>query len=273
MHQPDIQKTLQSLGLIDKEIKTYLALLTIGTAPASLLGKRTGIVRSSSKYICDRLTHLGLFHAIPKKSTVYYNVEPPEKLFHLLDLERQTLDKKEAEIQKIINPLNALMNPNIIPPKIKFFEGVDEVIDLIGDVLKKPQTIYGALRIDDKIHPQIAEYHEQIYIPKRIKLSNPAYMIFNNTLASRQYHTKDFEMNRISLLVDNNNFPFDTCVHIYEQKVAFYSYRIDDVTGVLIENKYIKNSLFSLFKLAWETAKKMAINKQYQDAILPSPKQ
>mgnify|MGYP000980846458 CR=1 FL=1 len=44
-------------------------------------------------------------------------------------------------------------------------------------------------------------------------------------------------------------------MHVYGDKVSFYSYFEDDLSGVIIENKHIAKSQLSLFQMAYEYGK------------------
>ncbi len=56
-----MKNTLKDLGLSSKEIDIYLTLLPIGKASASVIAYRTGISRSTAKYICNQLVQKRLF--------------------------------------------------------------------------------------------------------------------------------------------------------------------------------------------------------------------
>ena len=67
-----IEETLKKLGLNEKEITIYLMLLKIGSVPASVLGQRTNITRSTAQYTCQQLAKKGLIHSIQKNNTFKY---------------------------------------------------------------------------------------------------------------------------------------------------------------------------------------------------------
>jgi hypothetical protein len=70
-------------------------------------------------------------------------------------------------------------------------------------------------------------------------------------------------MNRTTLSIPKNMFPFHIGIHIYSSnKVALYSMSRNDMTGIIIENENITTSLLSLFKLAWDYAKTLPENNQ-----------
>jgi len=260
-----IEKVLESLGLTEKEVAIYLALLPLGNAPASALGNRTGVNRSTAQYICQQLTKKGIIRSLQKNNTFIYSPESPEKLLYLIDQEKKQLEEKTEQTNRIIGQLKGMINPQAVLPKVKFFEGVEGLIEMFEDVLKPDLKLYGALRIDEDIHPDIAKYLAEVYTPRRIALKNPAWILFNDNVETKKYQQNDLVVNRVSLLLPLKEFPFDACCHIYDNKVAFYSYKKTDLTGVIIENSFIKQTQISIFKAAWNAAKKLKLNMKYKD--------
>ena len=136
------------------------------------------------------------------------------------------------------------------------------------DVLKENKPIYGVTRITKDSDPVVSEYINNHYKKTRAKSKIPGWGIFNNNESSKEYRKDDALVNRTSLFIDANEFPFDVCFHIYGSKIAFYSYKQGETSGVIIENTAIKNTMFSLFKMSWNMARKLPINKVYSDCIL-----
>lgn len=263
-----IRKILEQIGLNDKEIKIYLTSLSIWQSPASILGQKNNIVRSTAQYTCQSLSDKGLLDVTPKGNTFLYSPCDPEKLLSLVNKEYDKVEKKFHSTRQIIGDLKAMMNPSAKLPKVKYFTGVDWVIDLINDVFMEENIIYWALELTDKMHPEITRYVNEEYIPKRKSSWVKSKMLFNNNLRTQKYQSIDKQMNRISLLVSKDDFPFESCLHIYWNKVAVYSYNKDDLTGILIENEYVKNMFLSLYKMAWKFAKNLPENEQYKNEEL-----
>ncbi len=136
MSDQTIRLTLASLGLSEKEIDIYLCLLQVGTAPASTLGERTNIQRSTAQYTCQQLAKTGIIRMTQKGNAYLYSAEPPEKLVHLLEKQQQDLTKKEEQVHRIITELKNMMNPHAVLPKIRFYEGGDGVVEAYETVLK-----------------------------------------------------------------------------------------------------------------------------------------
>ena len=53
----NISKVLAEFGLSKLEAQTYEVAIALGTFPASTLGNRLGIPRSTARYTCESLVH------------------------------------------------------------------------------------------------------------------------------------------------------------------------------------------------------------------------
>lgn len=261
-----VESILQNLGLQENEIKVYLALLSVGNAPASVIGSRVNIPRSTSKYTCLQLAKKGLVIKTVKNNTFLFTAKDPESLYTLLERQRKEIDNKEKDLSLIFSELKKIYNPHSVLPKVTFYEGPENIKKMFADVLKENATIYSALYLekDDQIESSMRDYLYNVYIPQRKKLQTRSFGLFNDNEATKAYQKLDQAMNRVSLLVPEKLFPFETCYHIYGNKVAFYSYKKDDITGVIIENTHIRNTQFSIFKLAWSYARMLKLNHQYK---------
>lgn len=247
----NIRKTLEKIGLNDKEIKIYLTSLSIGQAPASLLGQRNNIVRSTAQYTCQSLADKWLMNVISKGNTFFYSPSEPEKLLSLVNREYDLVEKKFQATRVIMGDLKALMNPYAKLPKVKYFTGVDGIIEMYEDVLKEGKSVYWYFKVWD-IHPKVLHYLNTRYLIERPKQWLEAFAIYNEDENYKKYFTKA-PRNWVS--VPEDIFWFESCMQIYGNKVSYYSYFQDDVSWVIIENDHIAKSQMTLFKLAYQYGK------------------
>ena len=78
----DTQSTLESLGLTKNEVKTYLALLELGSVPAGPLIKKLGMHRAAVYNLLDILIEKGLVHFVSKANRKNFEALKPEKLLN-----------------------------------------------------------------------------------------------------------------------------------------------------------------------------------------------
>lgn len=263
-----IETQLTAMGLNETETKTYLCLLSFRSVPASVVARHAQLVRSTAKYTCEQLVKKGLAHTSLRKRTVYYSPNEPKNLLLLLQKERLLLAQKEQILTDLIPVLQTQFEREEFTPKTQIFEGAEGLIEMLRDSLYSHAPLYGALFLPEQLHPLIEDFFENEYKIERKKHPAPAWMIFNNNERSQQYRQEDPKMNRISLLVSTKEYPLAGCLHIYGNKVAFFSYEKDVLSGVLIQDLPTHALQSSLFKLAWNHARELPENQNFKKVDL-----
>lgn len=122
-----LDEALVAIGLNDKEAALYLLLLSAGSSPASALGKRAGIVRSTAQFTCQQLVEKGLAKMSRKGNVQIFSCEPPEKLLYLLARRKRDVQDQEDRMRALMGDLKALMNPQSVLPRVHFYEGSEGV--------------------------------------------------------------------------------------------------------------------------------------------------
>ena len=131
-----IHQTLESLGLSSKEREVYLMLLSVGTSPPSVLGRRLRLSRSTAQYTCDQLVKMGIVRMARRGNANLYSPEPPEKLLLLVQRQQLELSAKERSIHAVLEPLRRMMNPHAHQPSVRYYEGPDAIANVLQDLLE-----------------------------------------------------------------------------------------------------------------------------------------
>lgn len=255
-----IEDALKNLGLNETQMNLYRLVLSLKEVPASILAKRLKIPRSTSKYSCEQLVQRGLLSRFQKNQTWFYTPYSPDSLHLLIDDEQRKLDRKRELLDAVLPELKALYLGDGSIKSLRFFEGEDAVIRMFMDVLDSEEEIYGVIHYPDELPEKLAEFIRNVYVPRRKHSKQASWILFNDTPQAMKYREQDYGMNRISLLVPTEHFPFDICMHIYGQKLAFYSYRLGSVSGVIIEDPSVLQLQRSMFKMAWNLARTLPKN-------------
>jgi len=171
-----LHETLSALGLNEKEIEIYLASLTLGTSVASVLANRTKITRSTEQYTCQQLVKKGLMTVVEKGNTFLYTPESPDKLLYFIDQEREVLDNREDQVNRIIGDLKSRMNPHSVLPKVRFYEGEEATAQAykscVDHISENSEILGYAKRLEDLDSiPELREAiktHESIYKKRNV---------------------------------------------------------------------------------------------------------
>ena len=133
------EQELQSIGLTEKEVAVYLALLKLGTAKAGVLAKKTGIRRVSVYDLLESLMKRGIVSRYRKGSLGYFSALEPARLLTYLDREKEEratlIDKQKKKIQDLLPQLISLQDISSARPKVQFFEGEKGMREAYEDTL------------------------------------------------------------------------------------------------------------------------------------------
>lgn len=118
-----IYQNLEKLGLNEKDIEVYLALLKNGKAKPSELAKITKLNRSTLYSVAKNLLSKGIIAEDVSGNILYYSPLPPEKLENILNQAKREIKEKEKLLKSTITELNMLGASNIHSiPKIRLIE-------------------------------------------------------------------------------------------------------------------------------------------------------
>ncbi len=127
--------TLENLGLSQREISTYLALLKLGSASIRDIAAQTGINRGTTYETLKDLAGKGVVSYFPKGKRRIFSAEPPEKLLELAEEKRQSLDATIEEMKiRLIPQLNHL-KPDFSAGNVRFYEGDSGIEFVLKDIL------------------------------------------------------------------------------------------------------------------------------------------
>jgi sugar-specific transcriptional regulator TrmB len=118
-----LQQTLKKLGLNEKEIKVYLALLRSGKTKPSTLAKVTKLNRATLYNIAKSLLSKGVIAEDVSGKILYFSPLPPNKLGNILEQSKRELKEKEELVKSAISELSLIAVGKSYPvPKISFIE-------------------------------------------------------------------------------------------------------------------------------------------------------
>lgn len=115
-----IQDDLRHFGLHKSEIKIYLYLLENGISTPPVIAKGTGIARTNCYNILRELKEKGLLIEQEQRKRKAYLAADPDALV-------RTLDEKRELVDRMLPDLRGLYTVQKNKPKIKFYEGFEQV--------------------------------------------------------------------------------------------------------------------------------------------------
>lgn len=247
-----LEASLQQLGLSDKEAKTYLASLELGSTAVQEIAKKSGLKRPTVYFTIEQLIEKGLMSSFEKGKKRFFAAESPERLASLIAFQKKKAQTLEENLQRVMPELNNIFDLIGEKPKVRFFEGKEGIRAIQEDILKsKFQSIKEFVPLDEAYKvfpPKLGDHRHKL----AKKLRNIPWRMICSTKkgALRPPLTSFFERKFVS----PDNFPFSAELVIYGGKIAIVTYR-GKLFGVILENREISNSFSAFFNLAWRGIK------------------
>lgn len=237
----ELNKSLEYLGLNEKQAKVYLALLQMGSGSVPGISIKAGTKRPTTYLLLEELRMKGLATLLPKKKKAVYTAESPQKL-----LEEQR--EREEVIKGSLPELLAIYNSQKEKPKVTYYQGEENIVKLYDEIFhEKSILFYGSIAsISPVVFEKIRAYIERI---KKEKLDVREFLQAEEK--SIQFAQENQSANH-QIKIAPANFLFPTDNMIFGNKVAIITYK-DTPMAVVIESTDVVATYKSLFEIAWNS--------------------
>jgi len=232
-------KILQGLGLTDKEIEVYLALLELGPSLAGQISRKTGIHRRNIYDITGRLIKKGLIGYIIKNNRRLFEAVNPNKF-------EDILKQKQEELQKNLPFLQELYGKTKEKQETNFYTGVEGLKTVFQDQLSennKEILILGASKSAFEILPFYFKWYDKDRIKRKIKV---------RIIANKEFDKK-IPLSEIRYLPQKYANPL--AINIYKNKVAIILWKKSPI-AIVIKEAEIAESYRKYFELMWRSSRK-----------------
>lgn len=244
----NIINNLKSFGLSEKESKTYIACLELGSSLASEISLKSNLPRTLVYDLLERLINLGLISYTIKDHKKYFTAVNPKELLRIIK-------EKEKSIKEILPRLEILQKiKGIKRPRVNIYEGKEGMKAIMNDILRsgaKEIICYGSSRSSYEIIPAfIKDWHKK-RIAQRINMK----LIYNDTKQARRKTRKfksSLKLLKYKFMPVKLESP--TATLIYGNKVILQSWTKDPFS-VKIESDLMANNQRKYFDELWKIAK------------------
>lgn len=235
------------LGLTESEGKIYMSLLELGGGYVSAVARRAKLPRVNCYHTLENLTKKGLVGYITKDDVRYYSAEPPQKIANILE-------EKAQYAKKILPELLSITNALALKPKIKYFEGMEGIKNILDDTLTAKKELLGYSNL--KAFGELLGDHIQKYAEQKMKKKLKTRIICPSSeeafLYTKRNYPKNFPQELIEVLfVNPKEFWFEHEITIYDDKVAVISLHSEELIGMIFESPVYARSQRAIFNLAW----------------------
>jgi len=240
----NIQTALQEIGLTEKEVQVYLALLKLGEETASRVSEIADLNRITTYMLLKSLQEKGFCSIYHKNKIQYFKPIKPEQILGLLD-------HKNARIKAIIPLLKK--EEKIIEEKtdISLYEGKNGISTMFDIILKEAEKTkeilsYGNLSVSEKAIEYQSLHWRKTRLEKGIRVKG-----IIDSLKGVDF-TKDKKWQALSKRKINKNLSKLNSYTIITNNPVGYVTLKGDLTGILIKNKEIADKERFNFDLLWK---------------------
>ena len=249
----DIQKSLETLGLKDKEVAAYVALLKLVEANAHQIAKEAKLERTTIYQTLKTLCDKGLAHKVVKGKRYFYAAEPVGAL-------EQFVKSKITTLDGLLPLLAGISGSHSTKPVVKYYENLadikrvfagraDSKEKLVRDFafVKNVVEVFGKRFIDNQIEKRLANKIKVLSLrrgPKEKDVQDDWYI--------RADKSKDL-LREVRYLDPKLTFD-QPLITIYDHTVGIFSSE-KELSALIIESKEFSKAMKVLFDIAWSTAK------------------
>src|SRR3989339_426952 len=241
---------LKKIGLSDKEIKVYLALLEYGAISVRGLADITDLNRGTVYDVLKKLQEDGLVSFYHHDTKQKFVAEDPEKLNDIVGKQEKEFSRTRDRIREAIPELKSLQDKGESrAPITKFYDGKAGIRTILEDVLltmkdadkkEREYYVYSATKASSDINNAYPEFTVN-RIKKEIRVKAIS-------LASGGKMSGLDERRWLGTKKDSATF-----IIIYGGKCAFISHDAKGApVGVIIENDMIYETQKVIFLELWE---------------------
>jgi HTH-type transcriptional regulator, sugar sensing transcriptional regulator len=248
-------RELVNLGLTDKEAKVYLAALELGKSPVQKIAQKAGVNRATTYVIIEGMMKKGLMSSYHEDKKQFFFAESPEKLSILFKNQEQELKRKQEYLEKLLPELKGLNVAKEGRPVVRYFEGKEGMRALAEEFYLSKHTDPARMIYSHDLLMDIFSGDEIIAMRKRRQSGGTRVLSIVNDEQDK------LKSDAVKAIIPTKKYPITSDIAIFGDKVRIATQK-GDLSGMIIENKEISNTLKILFDLAWEESKRVDKNKK-----------
>lgn len=235
------EEALLELGLSEKEVKVYIALLMIGQSSVNYISKRAELNRVTTYDVLKYLQEKGYVSYVIKSGIKYFQSCEPSKFLDVLKI-------KQKKVSSVMKELEGLKSSVSKKPEMQIYEGIKGIKSIFNDIIneRKNTLFIGAPLMLEKM---------QFYFPHFITEKQNKGM-FSKVITYDCKVMRKYKLNSSKKHVDIKfiNKKITVTKVIYGNKVAQLAFDDKSKIGLLIENKEISDNEKMIFDILWESS-------------------
>jgi sugar-specific transcriptional regulator TrmB len=244
----DISRILRALGLLDSEVRTYLAALEKGPQTVADLSKAAGLSRQATYVAVDGLTERGLISSVLRGKKRFYAAEHPSKLLAYAKRHRAEVDDRVEDLERALPELELQTGGE--RPIVKVFEGKDGVRAVMEELIRSDAYKKNIDEITD------LEAMYSVLDLKDLKPYRERSAKSRARVRALQTGTPKLPLQSVQRIILPKEFGgFKANLTVYDKYIFLVTFE-GKIYSILIESPALVRTIRILYELAFEEAKR-----------------
>jgi HTH-type transcriptional regulator, sugar sensing transcriptional regulator len=249
---------LTALGLTENEASVYETLLTLGAQTASKLSIATSIPRTLLYNVLEKLIALALVTRDDTTKVAMFTAAAPDTLTALAEKKKRESEEALLALTNISPQLRNLHALATGKPGVQYFEGMDGVQKCLESVLTSRTEVksYADISAIEKHMPDLDRWYSKQRTDRSVFQRNISADTQENRFALEGY----FSSVTKERLVPMSNPNFNTVMHIYDNKVSYFTLGVSPLISIIITDPHIYEMHTNLFESLWNTPNAFSVS-------------
>lgn len=245
------REVLENIGLANNEIKVYVTLMGLGSAPAGRITENSGIHRRNVYDAIERLVQKGLVGYVTEDGIKRFQVTGPERLLELISKRKREIEDNEKELESLMPKLLLEKASRKEKQDVSILRGRDCRKIVFEDILRstKENCVLGGHTPSKMFINYVKQWNR-----RRAKLGIKDKLIYNRPDSFSDFlnNLPNTEVRLMSKGIDSK-----TVFNIYGDKVAIFMWVDNQPVTIWINNDKVANDFREYFNVMWDDAKRI----------------
>jgi hypothetical protein len=211
------------------------------------VSKNIDVARSTCYLILEKLKALGLIIETPFGKKRSLLAQDPNNLINLLKEKKENSEKAYDLVQQILPELSPYSKVSV-GTKVRFYEGFESIKQIYNESLEAEFISVFCLTQNSNV--EFKKFIEN-YMNRLIKKGIKTCEVVTDYESDIEYKNK-FTTDLNKIICVPKDFCADTDYMLWDNKVAFISFKNQIYTGIIIEDQEIANFEKKRFDLLWK---------------------
>jgi sugar-specific transcriptional regulator TrmB len=135
-----LEKELMKIGLTQREVKVYLALLKLGESKTGKIIGTSGVSSGKVYEILEKLIEKGLVKYIIKEKTKYFQTTNPKKILEFIENKKIEIEEDKKRVERLLPQLTTLHKVEEPSYDVAIYKGVEGFRTILNEILENIES-------------------------------------------------------------------------------------------------------------------------------------